>query len=191
MATENLTKEQQQKLRQRQEKICLRWDSDSSTPSQGEGTSKHKGKTIDPREWGNVNLSHDSLDVDAQAAAWNSLKSQHGASKPPKRTHHKRSCRQPQEKERAQQRKHHSSKTPRASKRPAETQPAAQIVPKSYLGSALRNVGHQKRSRRTPGSPSSSSSSSSDSPSDSSDSLSTSLGDDSSKSSSEESDDDR
>ena len=191
LATENLTKEQRQKLRQRQEKIRPRRDSDSSTPSRGEGTSKRKGKTIDPREWGNVNLSRDSLDVDAQAAAWNSLKSQHGASGPSQRTHHKRSHRQPQEKERARQRKHRSSKAPRTSERPAETQPAAQIAPKSYLGSALRNVGHQKRSRRTPGSPSSPSSSSSDSPSDSSDSSSTSSRDDSSESSSEESDDDR
>ena len=88
LAKDNLTKEQQQKLQKRQEKIRPRQA--SSTSSRGEGLSKAKGKTIDPREWGNVNLSHDSLDVDAQAAAWNSLKNQHRTVKNARKSHRKK-----------------------------------------------------------------------------------------------------
>ena len=44
--------------------------------SQGEGPSRPKGKMIDPREWGNLNLSQESLDIEAQAAALDSYKNQ-------------------------------------------------------------------------------------------------------------------
>ena len=54
-ATINLTAQQKEMLHQRQEKISAQRD--NSVSSRGEGTSKRKGKTIDPREWGNVNMS--------------------------------------------------------------------------------------------------------------------------------------
>ena len=77
----------------------------------------------------------------AQAAALESLKQQQRASnrKRGKSTHHSR----------------HNRRTPR----PAESQPAAQIAPKSYLGAALRDIGRSKTSRgqrsTSPSSPSS------------------------------------
>ena len=71
-AAENMTADQKQQVQRRQEKVQPRRK--SSVTSQGEGPSKPKGKGIDPREWGNVNFSNDSLDVDAQAAALNSYK---------------------------------------------------------------------------------------------------------------------
>ena len=42
---------------------------DSSLSSGEEGPSKPKGKGIDLREWGGVNISRDSLNLEAQAAA--------------------------------------------------------------------------------------------------------------------------
>ena len=56
----------------------------SSVSSCGEGPSKPKGKGIDPCEWRNVNISCESLDIEAQAAALNSFKKQNEASKYPK-----------------------------------------------------------------------------------------------------------
>ena len=44
-------------------------DRENSISSQGEGTSKLKGKGIDPRKWGNLNISRESLDIEAQRAA--------------------------------------------------------------------------------------------------------------------------
>ena len=35
--------------------------------------SRQKGKGIDPREWGNANLSQESLDLEAQEAALRSI----------------------------------------------------------------------------------------------------------------------
>ena len=77
LATEKLTKEQQQKILHRQGKVHLRRN--SSISSRGEGTSKRKGKTIDPRNWGNIDFDQESLDIDAQIAALKSLKAQRKA----------------------------------------------------------------------------------------------------------------
>ena len=44
--------------------------------SRGEGTSKLKGKNVDPCEWGNIDFSRESLDIDAQMAALKSYKAQ-------------------------------------------------------------------------------------------------------------------
>jgi hypothetical protein len=73
-AAEGMTAEQKQHLQRRHEKVRPRRDSLSS---HGEGPSNPKGKDIDPREWGNVNISPDSYDVGAQAAALNSWKNLH------------------------------------------------------------------------------------------------------------------
>ena len=74
LATENLTQEQMHHLQRRQEKVRPRRG--SSVSSRGEGPSKPKGKGIDPREWGNVNISRESLDIEAQAAALRSFSDQ-------------------------------------------------------------------------------------------------------------------
>ena len=190
LAADKLTKEQQRKFQKRQKNIRPRRG--SSTSSRGEGPSRPKGKTIDPREWGNVNLSRESLDVDAQAAALNSLKKQHTSSKRARGNKHKKREEEAQSTERKKSGRHGQRTSKRNfmfSERPAETQPAAQIAPKSYLGSALRNVGQYNVPRRTSGSPSSSSPS--DSSSSSTESSLSSSEDDTSESSDEESDESR
>ena len=190
LAAERLTKEQQRKFQKRQKNVRPRRG--SSTSSRGEGPSRPKGKTIDPREWGNVNLSRESLDVDAQAAALNSLKKQHTSSKRARGNRHKEREERAQSTERKKSGRHGQRTSKRnymLSERPAETQPAAQIAPKSYLGSALRNVGQHSGPRRTSGSPSNSSPS--DSSSSSTESSLSSSEDDTSESSDEESDESR
>jgi hypothetical protein len=69
-ASNNLTADQREILHRRQKKVPI--ERDGST-SQEEGASKNKGKGIDPREWGNVNISRESLDLEAQAAALDSI----------------------------------------------------------------------------------------------------------------------
>ena len=72
MAAKNLTKEEQEKYKRRQEKVQLRQGSTAS--SRGEGTSRQKGKNVDTREWGNVDFSHEKFDIDAQIAALKALR---------------------------------------------------------------------------------------------------------------------
>ena len=129
IAEKGLTKGQKQKIQQREEKVRPRRDESES--SWGKGPSKPKGKGIDPWEWGNVNLSSESLDLGAQAAALNSFKKQAKATRLAKeKSHHRR--------EKGQHPSKVSKKCSKPSERPAETQPAAQIASKSYLGAALR-----------------------------------------------------
>ena len=101
-----------------------------------------KGKTIDPREWGNVNLSSDNLDLEVQAAALRSFAHQ----KP---------------KEKLSEYRRQASSRPRSNVRsqsprfPAESRPVAQVAKSSYLGTALHNVGrgteiHRHRGRNSP-----------------------------------------
>ena len=47
--------EQSNLVQQRQHKIAAHQE--MLNASRGEGTSKSKGKTIDPQEWGNANIS--------------------------------------------------------------------------------------------------------------------------------------
>ena len=101
--------------------------------------------------------------MDAQAAVWNSLC---GSVKHVKRSHRRKGDNaQPRDKDKSRQHKHRPSKNARLLECPAKAQPAAQIAPKSYLGSALRNIKCPKKSRHVPGSTSSSSPSSSSEPS--------------------------
>ena len=70
-AAEAMTKSQKDIVEKINKNIPHRRGNSSS--SRGEGPSRRKGKGIDPREWGNVNISQESLDVNAQTAAWQSL----------------------------------------------------------------------------------------------------------------------
>ena len=90
--------------------------------SRGEGPSGPKGKSIDPREWGNINISHESLDIEAQTAALNSFKV-HPKEKDPKlgRNNAQRSKRLGDS----------LSKRSKHAGKPAESQPSAQIAPKA------------------------------------------------------------
>ena len=128
-ATSSMTVQQKETLRRRKER--LPFDLDESESSQEEGPSKDKGKGIDPREWGNVNISQESLDQEAQAAALASIVNiKH---------------------EKEKNRPAHRGKTKRPDHRsqpvqlPAESRPVAQIAPRSYLGMALNNVGRRER----------------------------------------------
>ena len=181
LAEKGLTKEQQQKLQRRQEKVRPRRD--SSVSSRGEGTSKRKGKAIDPREWGNINVSRESLDVEAQAAVLESYEAQQ-SKRLQKHSKEKKSRRKekslPRDDERPDHSKESTKRSKRHSGRPIESQPAAQIAPKSYLGAALKGVGRSRKTNHwtessadsgdeSPSSPSSSSTSDDETTSNSSD----------------------
>ena len=121
-AADALTKSQKANLSKRQKQVTHRRNGSSS--SRGEGASRPKGKGIDPREWGNVNISRESLDVDAQAAAGKSLA--HGGKPEPAKGTHQRDRRS------------------QSVRLPATSRPVAQLAQDSYLGVTLRNVGQTK-----------------------------------------------
>jgi hypothetical protein len=176
IAAGSLTDEQRKNFQRRQEKIPPQRDDSVSSRGEGLSMARRQGKTIDPREWGNVNLSRESLDIEAQAAAFASFKT------PVKPTDYpgedtpgyqevsqwadslmaQASSRQPSEKT-GRKRRHSQRAT-----RPRESQPAAQIAPGSYLGTALKHIERASGSRHVPRLPSSNPSSSPDSSSSSS-----------------------
>ena len=162
LATERMTHEQKQQIKRRQEKVQPQRE--DSVSSRGEGPSDPKGKMTDLREWGGLNLSSEDLNMEAHVAALRSFdKKTLDYSKEKKSKHKKRSM--SPSRERDQQHKvpkrqsHHSTMRKRASrcsKMPVETQPSVQIAPKSYLGTALENIGRSKGPRYPSESPSSS-----------------------------------
>ena len=77
-AAETLTMSQKDVIREREKKITQQRR--TSSPSREGGTSRPKGKGIDPREWGNVNISQESLDINAQEAALRSFARKDGMS---------------------------------------------------------------------------------------------------------------
>ena len=58
-AADALSQQQRQQIQQRNNKLTIRRD---STSSQGKGLAQSKGKAVDPREWGNANLSKADMD---------------------------------------------------------------------------------------------------------------------------------
>ncbi|KIM42278.1 hypothetical protein M413DRAFT_53029, partial [Hebeloma cylindrosporum] len=56
-AEKNLTHAQKEFISRRYEKLQDSHDHHERSESRGEGTSNPKGKQIDPREWGNIDLS--------------------------------------------------------------------------------------------------------------------------------------
>ena len=156
LATERMTQEQWQQVQRRLERVQPRRE--ESVSSWGEGPSKPKGKMTDPHEWGNLNLSEEELSLEAQTAVLNlfakNIKNTEYSNERPchgKRTMTPHQERHRQHNQRGQQltkRKHGCSR------RPTESQPSAQISPKSYLGTALKGVGHSRRSGHPSKSPS-------------------------------------
>ena len=128
-ATTNMTTPQRDVLHRRQKKVHMQQR--SPTPSQKGGPSRQKGKGIDPREWGNVNISRESLDLEAQATAFESIAQQH-------RKGNMQEGHVPKDAGRREW---------RTVPLPAESRPVAQIAKGSYLGTALRNV-ERSRSRQ-------------------------------------------
>ena len=142
--------------------------------SRGEGASNPKGKQIDPREWGNVQLSESEVDVQAQQAALKSYKIT--ATKNPKE---RREASHPRGTSKSHG-NHHKNDLP------AVSRPIAQVPAKSYIGVALKNIGRRSHMRELSDDSSSGSSSPQSESSKSSDSSSSS--DSGSDSSSDESD---
>ena len=119
ITTSNMTAQQKEILHRRKNNVpVLR---DSSLSSQGEGPSRPKGKGVDPHKWGSVNISQDSLDLEAQAAALESIAYQQETS----RRQHKKTI--PKERHRIEV----------LARLPAESRPVAQIAANSYLGTLL------------------------------------------------------
>ncbi|KAF8799892.1 hypothetical protein BYT27DRAFT_7263507 [Phlegmacium glaucopus] len=166
-AAEALDKKQKHLIQRRQQIVQTRRK--NSPRPQDEGTSKSKGKTIDPREWGNVNMSQESLDLGTQAAVLESF-GQHNETIEHKRKQSSRRKRSPiasTRKDRpirgpnndgyqsesiyeSRQTAHPTRVLTDRSARhvfPAESRPAAQIDPKSYLGTALQYI-RRSRSRK-------------------------------------------
>ena len=157
-AADALTKSQKAALSKRHKKVTHHRNGSSS--SRGEGASRPKGKGIDPREWGNVNISRESLDVDAQDAAWKSLA--HGSNP------------EPLKEAIAAKGAHQRDRRSQSVRLPATSRPVAQLAQDSYLGVTLRNVGrtdpekpHRPRKNRSPSPSDPSSPSGEDSSSDS------------------------
>jgi len=71
-----LTKAQKELISRRNEQvlIALGITTQDSTRTPEAGTSKNKGKTIDPCEWGNLNPDEDEVNVEAKKAALESYK---------------------------------------------------------------------------------------------------------------------
>ena len=162
LATERMTLEQRQQIKRRHEKVQLRRE--NSVSSRGEGPSEPKGKMTDPREWGGLNLSNEDLNIEAQAAALKSFKFDKKTLESSKeKNYHRKKGLVSNNKERDQPPKTSKQRTPHSPIRkrtnkqaewPAEYQPSAQIALKSYLGSALKNVGRARGPRYPSESPS-------------------------------------
>ena len=138
MAENGLTTEQREKFQLRQKKVQRR---DDSLSSRGEGPSEPKKKAIDPREWGNVDFGRENLDIEAQAAALESYKKQLKDKRRSKEKAHRKRRSRSTNRDHARRDKDGKRSARRSSRhgeRPAESQPAAQIAPKSYLGTALK-----------------------------------------------------
>jgi len=126
--------EQKRLLQQRQQNIAVLRELSHQT--RGEGTSNTKGKNIDPRNWGDANLSHEDLDIAAQAAALQAFarKNEQGKNTLPKESNQKKKEKRSARRQKAE-----------PAQRPAESRPAAQIAKSSYLGMALRSIGKHHR----------------------------------------------
>lgn len=136
IAANSMTNSQKEAVSRRHRKIATHRD--PSVLSKGEGPSKPKGKEIDPREWGNLDINQDELDVEAQAAALKSLAHEHRDKKKQGKEHTKA---------RRVSRGAHRSLPLRL---PAESRPVAQIAQDSYLGMTLRNVGQESARKQPP-----------------------------------------
>ena len=146
-----LTAEQSELVRRRYDNTALRPE---KSLSRGEGPSRSKGKGRDLRNWGNVPLEPEELDLEVQAAALESFSRRKDQLETNNNGY--RSA-----KSHKKHRAHHSNRHEHRAQ-PAESRPAAQIAKNSYLGMALQNVGRRRRASRRDGSPSPSDSSSSD-----------------------------
>ena len=166
-AEKSLTTAQKEMITLRQKKVNMN-PPEQSAPRE-EGPSGLKGKGVDPRNWGNVHLSEDETNIEAQQAALESFRSNNNHFEREAPPHSSGAPSEPEKRGESTARSQRASKTPvvRAPKntRPLVSRPEAQIAPKSFLGVTLNKLGKNSRKH---GSDSPSDSSSSESSSDSS-----------------------
>ncbi|KAF8814448.1 hypothetical protein BYT27DRAFT_7265826 [Phlegmacium glaucopus] len=156
-AAEALTKQQKQHIHRRHAKVRARQS--ESVSSREEGTSKPKGKAPDPREWGNSGLTQEELDIETQAAVLDSYNNRNNYTNSSRQRERpklepRRPERPPVESASGNRRSATTKRRTRGAKatvsrpiRPAESQPAAQIAARSYLGTALQNVGRSRNEK--------------------------------------------
>ena len=141
VAAGNMTAQQKETFKRRKDTIQTVDNQEESASSRGEGPANPKGKGVDPRNWGNANISQESLDPMAQTAAYESIVQQKDRS----------------EARRSLPMANQANNLPLPSPRlPAESRPVTQIAKNSYLGAALRSVGRKKTGQGIGGSPPSS-----------------------------------
>ncbi|KAF8800028.1 hypothetical protein BYT27DRAFT_7217359 [Phlegmacium glaucopus] len=156
-AAEALTKQQKQHIHRRHAKVRARRS--ESVSSREEGTSKPKGKAPDPREWGNSGLTQEELDIETQAAVLDSYNNRNNYTNSSRQRERpklepRRPERPPVESASGNRRSVTTKRRTRGAEatvsrpiRPAESQPAAQIAARSYLGTALQNVGRSRNEK--------------------------------------------
>jgi len=172
-AEKQLTNAQKELIARRNKQVTIAPGNSSreSTRAPEAGTSKNKGKIIDPREWGNLDLDKGEVDLQAQEAALESYKLTLAQKKKElkekalllqigteadKNVDLNPASRSPEPNRRVQ-RKEKIARVP-------ESRPVDQIAPDSYLGKALEKLTENRRDNPDDD-PSSSSSESSSSPS--------------------------
>jgi hypothetical protein len=144
-ATDQLTSKQQERIAIRQERVATH--EENNIPETSE--SRNKGKAIDPRNWGDVEITPEEMDVSIQEAMYEAYKLGLSKAKKDKGTHkgrNKGSRDDTGNKEyfQAPPVPRHESIAPVQSAlfetRRAGSKPATQIVPGSSLGVALENI---------------------------------------------------
>jgi hypothetical protein len=138
-ATDLLTRDQKDQLRRRQNKT--QHNENNAEP----GPSRNKGKTVDPREWGNVGINPEEMDINVQEAILDAYKrGQKKAKRNIKR--HKKAENSSDESEDEENfqippvPRHKNIASANLEVRRAGSKPATQIVPESSLGVALGNL---------------------------------------------------
>jgi hypothetical protein len=156
-----LTKEQRDKIFRRYEKLKIKSTTNdtSSEHSKGEGPSRLKGKSIDPRNWGGLQLSGAEIDPEAQRAALRAIRdTKNGEVKKLKPHLDKENPKSGSKKEVPKQKG-------KGKKLVSEVRPSTQIPQDSYLGAVFAKAREVHKGDDT--SPTSESSTSSESSSDS------------------------
>jgi hypothetical protein len=161
-ANDSLTDEQKVQLRRRQEKMASKMPEGRSEP----GPSKWKGKGIDLREYGNLNISWEELNPDTQAAIFRAIQTEINLKKETSKnfltdeqirietdrgSRNKGNFPIPQV-SRHQEAANAGHAQPTNLRR-AASRPAAQIVRDSSLGVALGNVAEIHGDERNPDEP--------------------------------------
>lgn len=159
-AAGKLTREQRNKIFRRYDKLKIKESTTNDTSSEhsrGEGPSRLKGKTIDPRNWGGLQLSDAEMDPEIQCAALRAIRDTRKGEVKLKPHVDKETPKSGNKKE-----------TPKAKgkerKLVSEVRPSTQIPQDSYLGAVFAKAREaHKKGDTSPSESSSSSESSSDS----------------------------